>query len=156
MSSPITPADRFWAKVDKTGDCWLWTACLDKDGYGLFVADRTRRAHRLAWELVMGTLPSQGLDHRHTCPKNCVNPAHLRPASAKQNAENLGAIRSNTGVRGVSREKGRTRYTASVKHNGKSIYVGRFQTVEEAEAAVIAKRIELYTHNDADREAVHP
>jgi hypothetical protein len=54
----------------------------------------------------------------------------------------------------VSKEKGRNQYTCSVKHNGKSVYVGRFWTIEEAEAAVIAKRIELYTHNDADREQV--
>ena len=26
---------RFFAKVDKTSDCWVWTAGL-KDGYGAF------------------------------------------------------------------------------------------------------------------------
>ena len=140
----MTIEERFWAKVDRTGDCWLWTGCVDKDGYGLFYSDRTQRAHRFAWELIVGPLPPDGLDHRHTCPKRCVNPGHLRPASAKQNAENLGAVRSNTGIRGVSWEKGRGRFVAHVKHNGKSIYVGRFLTIEEANAAVVAKRVELY------------
>ena len=28
--------DRFWPKVDMTGDCWLWTAAKDHKGYGKF------------------------------------------------------------------------------------------------------------------------
>jgi hypothetical protein len=38
-----------------------------------------------------------------------------------------------------------------VKHDGKRIYLNRFDTTPEAEAAVIAKRNELFTHNDLDR-----
>ena len=32
----LTPEARFWAKVDTSGDCWLWRASCDEDGYGLF------------------------------------------------------------------------------------------------------------------------
>lgn len=42
-------------------------------------------------------------------------------------------------------------WRAGVGHNGVKVNVGCFKTLEEAEAAVIAKRIELFTHNDADR-----
>ncbi len=31
--------DRFWEKVQKTDDHWLWTGALDKYGYGVFGTD---------------------------------------------------------------------------------------------------------------------
>jgi hypothetical protein len=49
-------------------------------------------------------------------------------------------------VRGVYPSRGRWR--AQVVHNGKVFRVGTFGTIAEAEAAVIAKRNELYGHND--------
>jgi hypothetical protein len=43
-------SDRFWRHVDKTEDCWLWTASTTHNGYGQFNdsttmvrADRARR-----------------------------------------------------------------------------------------------------------------
>ena len=144
---------RFWAKVDQTGDCWLWTAFVNPKGYGMFKRDgRAQLVHRIAYEWLIGPVPEgMTLDHRHTCPKNCVNPAHLRPASNKQQRENLaGASRaSSTGIRGVY-PAGR-RFRAGVQHNGKLIWIGTYPSAEEAEAAVVAKRNALFTHNDLDR-----
>jgi hypothetical protein len=93
------------------------------------------------------------LDHRHTCPKNCVNPDHLRPVTHKQNHENRAGPQRNghSGVRGVTWNKKNQAWQAQVKHHQKTHYAGIFDTVEEAEAAVIAKRNELFTHNDRDR-----
>ncbi len=146
---------RFWDKVDVTGDCWLWTAFTNPKGYGMFrVGGHVQLAHRVSYEWLVGPIPhGMQLDHRFTCPKNCVNPAHLRPATNKQQRENLaGAGRnSTTGVRGVYWNPANKRYRAGVVHNGKLIWVGSYRTAGEAEAAVIAKRNELYTHNDADR-----
>lgn len=31
-----TPETRFFAKVEQVGDCWLWTASRDGNGYGMF------------------------------------------------------------------------------------------------------------------------
>lgn len=152
----MTPQERFWAKVDQSGDCWLWTAFTNPKGYGMFkLAGRAQLAHRVAYEWLVGSVP-EGLDHRHTCPKNCVNPAHLRPATNKQQRENLaGATRvSSTGVRGVFWNSANQRFRAGVCHNDKLIWVGSFSTKEEAEVAVVAKRLELFTHNDADRVGV--
>jgi hypothetical protein len=33
-SDPTLEEARFWARVDKSGECWLWTGPRDKDGYG--------------------------------------------------------------------------------------------------------------------------
>jgi hypothetical protein len=71
---------RFWAKVDKRGpeDCWLWTAHRCEWGYGTFnTGPRMMKAHRVAFELANGPIPT-GLCVCHRCDvPACVNPAHL-------------------------------------------------------------------------------
>lgn len=85
---------RFWAKADKSGDCWIWTGAVrHKDGYGMFFKDgQARNAHRVAWELTNGPIP-EGLVIDHICRNiRCVNPAHLRTVTPKVNAtENCGS-----------------------------------------------------------------
>lgn len=90
--------DRFWTKVDRSGDCWLWTAGLFSTGYGQFKCDgRPQGAHRIAYELLVGPIPEEHeLDHVcHSvaaaaglcdggsgCPhRACVNPDHLEPVA---------------------------------------------------------------------------
>lgn len=78
---------RFNSNVDKTGDCWLWTAPLDRDGYGsFFFRRRNRRAHRVAWFAAHGAIPD-GMVINHTCrQRNCVNPQHLNMVTASENS----------------------------------------------------------------------
>jgi len=79
---PAPLAERFWKKVDISGGpaaCWMWTAFVNANGYGDFYIDRTRhdRAHRVAWELTNGPVPTQlSVCHRCDTPA-CVNPSHL-------------------------------------------------------------------------------
>lgn len=79
--------DRFWSKVERTESCWLWTAAVDPMGYGRFYVSpgRTGLAHRVAYELVVGPIPS-GLVLDHLCrTPACVNPAHLEPVTLAEN-----------------------------------------------------------------------
>ena len=40
---------RFDAKIDKSGDCWGWTASKNRKGYGTFgLNGKTQLAHRVA------------------------------------------------------------------------------------------------------------
>ena len=73
-----TLEERFWSKVNKTPDCWLWTAARNVDGYGYFrVSGITRRAHRFSYELHFGKIPD-GMQVLHKCDTPaCVCPAHL-------------------------------------------------------------------------------
>lgn len=147
--------DRFWARVDKGTDdeCWIWTGSANNHGYGtVTVFGRCYVAHRLAYLIATGRDPGASeIDHRCFTP-GCVNPAHLRLATRKQNVEHRqGANRnSKTGVRGVSpRDDGKFR--AIVTHNRQIIRLGDFRTVAEAAEVVRAKRAELYTHNAPDK-----
>lgn len=158
---PRPPQERFWAKVDKTGDCWLWTGSLVKNGYGVFSIGRKRiLAHRISYEWEYGEIPA-GMQIDHRCfSHSCVRPEHLRVVTKKQQQEHMPGARGNSksGVRGVYWHKGPggrfPAWVAKVTHDKKEHFVGRFQTLEEAEAAVIAKRLELFTHNDVDRSLV--
>ena len=129
-------------------------AAKDNGGYGLLsVNGRMIGAHRYSYILHHGPI-ADGMFVDHICHnRGCVNPDHLRQATPKQNQENrYGAQRGNSsGVRGVSWVTSRGYWSAGVKHNNRSYNVGSFSTIAEAEAAVIEKRKQLFTHNDMDR-----
>jgi hypothetical protein len=101
---PKPVATRFWSHVDKTPDCWLWTAARTPLGYGVAVAENRRitKAHRLAWELTNGPIPDD-MYVCHACDNpSCVRPAHLFLGSQGANMRD-------------ARAKGRT---ASGRRNG--------------------------------------
>lgn len=78
MSQTSDVAVRFWAKADKSEDCWYWTASRSRKGYGSFrFYGKTSQAHRVAWILTKGNIPD-GLCVLHRCDTpSCVNPRHL-------------------------------------------------------------------------------
>ena len=153
----LTHEQRFWTYVQKTPDCWIWTGPTrgKKSPYGRFQVDGEKvAAHRFSYELHVGPIP-EGLYLDHTCHNPpCVNPAHLRPVTSKQNQENQAGVRvdNTSGYRGVTLDRKIGKWRGGLHHAGKRIIVGWFSTPEEAHVAVRAKRIELFTHNDADRE----
>ena len=85
-SAPEHIAARFWAKVDKSGDCWTWTGSRQKRGYGLFrIKGRLHKAHRAAL-MVSGVDVPAHLCVLHSCDNPpCCNPAHLRLGTKGEN-----------------------------------------------------------------------
>lgn len=117
----MTPeqAARFWAKVDKSGECWIWTGPKTKFGHGTFMG---HGAHRIAWELERGPIPP-GICICHNCPGGdnpaCIRPAHMFQGTQVENTADRVAkgrsTRANGKPRILSLEKAReirARYAA--------------------------------------------
>ena len=134
VTNRFTPLEiRFWAKVDKRGpiECWNWLATT-RWGYGMIGRgghhSETLCAHRFSYELLVGPIPS-GMVLDHICHNRaCVNPAHLRLATRKQNNRNaIRSINNKSGFKGVHRINN-GRWRAMINH----IHLGYFDTPEEA------------------------
>jgi len=73
----ISFKESFMAKIeeDPIRGCWNWIAGqVGRSGYGAF---RKSRAHRVAYEMFRGPIPT-GLEIDHLCRnRKCVNPWHL-------------------------------------------------------------------------------
>ena len=147
--------DRFWVKVDTTGDCWIWNAMKDRNGYGMFLIDgRQRGAHRVAYELEYAREAPPVLDH--IChQRDCVRPSHLRSTTQKQNTENRKAANTNSasGVRGVIQHRQTGKWKVTVTHQGKAHHGGFYTDLIDADRAARTLRNKLFTHNNADRMA---
>ena len=79
---------RFWNKVDKSGECWLWTASKGRHGYGWFKVDgKTWEAHRWIFIYLNNYAPEVVM---HICDNpSCVRPDHLKGGTRKDNQTDM-------------------------------------------------------------------
>lgn len=96
---PVRPViERLLEKVVKRpSGCWLYTGQTNAKGYGRIKHQgRTVRAHRVAYEVLVGPIPD-GLTLDHTCRvRNCINPQHLEPVTAQENTRRRVPARANS------------------------------------------------------------
>lgn len=83
---------RYWSHVDRTGECWLWTAGRSKGGYGVFHAQKMSfNAHRVGYLLQFGVWPGAAdVCHRCDTPA-CQRGDHLFLGDAAVNAQDMSA-----------------------------------------------------------------
>jgi hypothetical protein len=120
---------------------------LKPNGYvSIRIDQKAYYAHRLAWCYVYGDWPDEEVDHIDgDKTNNCI--ANLRQASRKQNMENRVQPTGASGYRGVCWLKANQKWRASIVHNGKNIYLGLFNTAEEASAMYRDAAAFFHTHN---------
>lgn len=132
------PIERFWAYVVKTEPeaCWLWDGGLSK-GYGSYGGLWTKLAHKISYELTYDKVPL-GMQLDHLChTRNCVNPEHLEVVSNRENTVRGDKVSKK--VRslpvGVQPNRNATKYQALKQWSGDRLYIGTFDTPEQASIA---------------------
>src|ERR1700749_4969342 len=83
--------ERFFNKVTKTDNCWLWIGGTINKGYGNFTWGRGVNilAHRFSYEIHKGKIP-EGKIILHSCDNPiCVNPEHLTIGTQQDNVNDM-------------------------------------------------------------------
>lgn len=115
-------SERFWSKVDKNGpmhpvlgtNCWDWIGAFtgNNRAYGcIYVIDRNRRAHVVAFFLAHGRWPAPHCLHR--CDRSiCVRLDHLHEGDHTTNMrEAVARGRHVSGFRGKGEESAQAKLT---------------------------------------------
>lgn len=98
----------FWTRVEKTGNCWIWTGRTLPTGYGRFwLTGREVYSHRFAWEMAHGAIPV-GMSVCHTCDNpSCVRSDHLFLGTQK---DNMADAKAKGRIRNQNSDKEQCRY----------------------------------------------
>lgn len=86
MTALSDPLDFFWARVNKTETCWLWTGDKLVTGYPRFTQGKKPwLAHRWSHLTFVGPIPD-GYEVDHLCRVvACVRPDHLEAVTGAEN-----------------------------------------------------------------------
>ncbi len=129
--------DEDWKHLSR----WRWKVLKCKGGK--FYACRSTKSatilmHRVVAKASDGMLVDHkngnGLDNRRD---------NLRLATQSQNQFNTNKSRGSSERRGVSWHSEQKKWMAQIRHEGKSYFLGRFDSEEDAHAAYLKKRSEL-------------
>ena len=100
------------------------------------------KIHRLVWLFGTGNWPQGHIDHinGHRSDNRFCN---LREATQAQNLQNHHGMRTDnkSGVKGVSFDVDRKKWAAHISVNRKHLFLGRFDTIEEAAEAYRKARL---------------
>ena len=101
------------------------------------------KLHRLAWFYMTGKWPKNHIDHINGIKDD--NRFHnLREATTSQNMFNNKTRSDNTsGYKGVGWHKKANKYVAYISVKGRQLYLGIFETPEEAHEAYKQKSLEI-------------
>jgi hypothetical protein len=88
--------ERLLAHTRFVGECWVWDGAILRNGYGYIGTGsrtngtkRARLVHRVAYETLVGEIPS-GANVLHHCDvRSCWRPDHLHTGSKQANSDEM-------------------------------------------------------------------
>ena len=124
----------FWALVDRNhpSGCWMWQGQRHQQ-YGVTSWQGKRwRAHRLAYTLLWGDIPT-GYHLDHLCRNTlCVYPWHLEPVTPAENSRrNVVSMKLNPPKRGKRKEDQRTEWYDSWLRSFKPVFVTNVRSPDD-------------------------
>lgn len=138
-------------KVDRKGRAKKGSACGTRhpDGYiSIRLKGKVWLAHRLAWLLQTGRLPTGDIDHINGIPYD-NRWKNLRECSRAENQQSCATRKSKTGITGVY-QSGK-KFRAVITHQ-KTIYpLGSFSTAEQAKQAYLEAKSRLHSFQPTPR-----
>jgi hypothetical protein len=122
------------------------------DGNGYLVLSykgKQERAHRVVWIEANGQIPKGFVIDHINGIKSDNRLCNLRLVTPSENNQNNNKPQTNgsSGVRGVSWNKFRNKWKASIKHDGKHRHIGLFTSIEDAKNAYIAEAIKHHKNH---------
>src|SRR5574343_63792 len=148
---------------DQSSGCFRWKRRSGRDGTwcnrdreagsvnkqtgyrSIRVDKRLYQAHRLAWLYVYGEWPAADIDHINGARlDNRI--ANLRAVGNAINRQNMRRARrdSASGLIGAHFDKRRNVHFSSIRVDGKSTYLGAYQSAEAAHAAYVQAKRRLH------------
>jgi hypothetical protein len=128
------------------GSTYWNSKCAGKpasSGRNITINHKTYQTSHVIWLHYYGVWPTNEIDHIDLNPFNNAI-VNLRPATRSQNESNTKMrINNTTGVKGVVKTDS-GRYAANVTYQGKTIWLGRYNTIEEATKVRQQKFEELF------------
>jgi hypothetical protein len=118
--------------------------CIGANGYlRVRVDGKNYLCHRLAWLYVFGRWPVDQIDHINgiRSDNRIVN---LRECSNAENHKNRRANKNGNGTLGASWHKNMGKWQSQIGVNGKKIYLGYFDTKEEAHTAYLEAKKQFH------------
>lgn len=105
---------------------------------------KTYLAHRLAWLYTYGHFPATDIDHKNLNPLD-NRMSNLRLASRAENQANREMLAANKcGFKGVNFHKASSKFIAQISFRGKKLYLGIYETPEQASLVYQQKAVQLY------------